>query len=339
MRRFLTVIKVPEVCCFLAFTAWIAYLTTPVFADDTQATVGAQSRDKGRQALAFLPNEVWVHVGDSVTWAFPTDEPHTVTFLGDTVRPPFPVGCPPAPPGTTPSGTSFPAVPCVNSGILLGGGTYTVQFPTAGNFKVVCLLHTNMTGVVHVLEFRDRLPHNQAFYDSQAALQGFQLLSDGARLQTRGSVVSATTSRREVTAGIGEIVATGGGAQTISVNRFLDDQIVVRVGQTVEWTNLDPVTPHTVTFGTEPANPVPHSDDVSSTVDGALRASLGHPGDSTNSGLLVAETQDRTVIPPIPPTPPGVTRFRVTFHHPGVYKYICALHEDLGMEGRVIVVP
>jgi plastocyanin len=224
----------------------------------------------------------------------------------------------------------------VNSGILLGGGFYTVQFPTAGNFKVVCLLHTNMTGVVHVLEFRDRLPHNQAFYDSQAALQRSQLLSDGARLSDRGLIAAATTSRREVTAGIGEIVATGGGAQTISVNRFLDDTIVVRVGQSVEWTNLDPVTPHTITFGTEPDNPVPPSQDVSPAPDGALRASLGSPGDSTNSGLIVAEIQDRIGAAP---TPPGLTRFRVTFHGPGVYKYICALHDDLGMKGRVIVVP
>ena len=28
------------------------------------ATVGAQSNDKGHQALAFLPNEIWIHAGD-----------------------------------------------------------------------------------------------------------------------------------------------------------------------------------------------------------------------------------------------------------------------------------
>jgi len=30
-----------------------------------QATVGSQSTDKGIQALAFLPNELWIHAGDS----------------------------------------------------------------------------------------------------------------------------------------------------------------------------------------------------------------------------------------------------------------------------------
>jgi len=34
-----------------------------------------------------------------------------------------------------------------------------------------------------------------------------------------------------------------------------------------------------------------------------------------------------------------VTRFRVTFMNPGVYPYICAFHDDLGMKGEVIVVP
>jgi len=33
-----------------------------------QAIAGAQSADMGRQALAFLPNELWIHAGDSITW-------------------------------------------------------------------------------------------------------------------------------------------------------------------------------------------------------------------------------------------------------------------------------
>jgi plastocyanin len=55
------------------------------------ATVGAQSHDLGRQGLAFLPNEIWIHAGDSITWTVTADEPHTVTFLTDgQIRPPLP---------------------------------------------------------------------------------------------------------------------------------------------------------------------------------------------------------------------------------------------------------
>jgi plastocyanin len=59
------------------------------------AKVGAETPDMGRQALAFLPNEIWIHAGDSITWEFNSDEIHTVTFLVvGQIFPPFPVGCP-----------------------------------------------------------------------------------------------------------------------------------------------------------------------------------------------------------------------------------------------------
>ncbi len=38
------------------------------------ATVGAQTDDKGIQVLAFLPNEIWIHAGDRITWTFQADE-------------------------------------------------------------------------------------------------------------------------------------------------------------------------------------------------------------------------------------------------------------------------
>ena len=54
------------------------------------ATVGAQTHDKGHQALAFLPNEIWIHAGDRITWHFDVPEIHTVTFLrADQPRPFF----------------------------------------------------------------------------------------------------------------------------------------------------------------------------------------------------------------------------------------------------------
>ena len=36
---------------------------------------------------------------------------------------------------------------------------------TAGNYKLVCLVHANMTGVVHVLNVSEPLPYDQAAYD------------------------------------------------------------------------------------------------------------------------------------------------------------------------------
>src|SRR2546430_16611475 len=58
---------------FSTISRWLfvlAVLIVPqaVWATTWQAIAGAQSTDEGTQALAFLPNELWVHVGDSITW-------------------------------------------------------------------------------------------------------------------------------------------------------------------------------------------------------------------------------------------------------------------------------
>src|SRR5438876_3814121 len=139
-------------------------ITPPLVQAQWQVSVGAESPNRGSQALAFLPNELWVHAGDSILWTFPTHERHTVTFLkpGQTRPPGFgpifgvPVGCP----GLTPDGSSFDGSACVTTGVLLldadtqsteSAPTYSVSFPASGNFKLVCLVHADMTGVVHVL--------------------------------------------------------------------------------------------------------------------------------------------------------------------------------------------
>jgi plastocyanin len=337
----------------IPFSAVIRWMLTPavllfpqaVHATAWNAAAGAQSTDEGIQALAFLPNELWVHVFDTITWTFPTPEIHTVTFLKqDTtpqqVRPRRPGvggGCP----GTTPDDSNFDGSACVTSqdDQLVNGGTYTVMFPKAGNFKLVCLVHNNMTGAVHVLAATEPLPFDQAFYDAQGHKEQTALLTDGAGLKGQGTATAQQSSGDAVTVGIGEIVATGGGSDTVSVMRFLQDSIVVRMGDTVEWTNLDPVTPHTVTFGPgpDPSPPQPPSPGLLPDSDGVLHAVLASPpppGSVLHSGFLQAAFQDQTGLAQLPL---GVTRFRVTFTTPGTFNYRCALHDVLGMEGRVIV--
>ena len=259
--------------------------------------MGAQSNDKARQALAFLPNEIWIHAGDIVTWRFDVDEIHTVTFIPDS-GPGHPSRWHPL--GLSTSTATFDNSNTESSPALVKGSTFTVTFPTIGNFKLVCLVHPNMTGVVHVLETTEPLPHTQAFYDQQAADQRRDLLSDrDGRLVAAGQhhgecAAHNSLKARVVTAGIGEISATAGGTQTLSVVRFIDDKVEIRAGDTVEWTNLDPVTPHTITFGAEPADPFPPSRQCTVDSDGALHAVITSPGDSVHSGFIMAALQDQT---------------------------------------------
>ena len=331
--------RIPWLCALL-----LALLAPDsALADTWQLQAGAESRDRGRQALAFLPNEIWIHAGDSIRWTFPTHERHTLTFLtpGQTRPPAFGpvfgilVGCP----GVTPDGSSFDGTACVTSDVLLlvqdttNPPTYSVTFPTTGNFKFVCLIHADMTGVVHVLDTAQVAPHDQNFYDAQAQSQQAQLLAEVSGMADRNDDARGD----DVAAGIGEVVTmTGAGSQTASLMRFVERTIVVHVGDTVEWTSLDPSINHTVTFGTEPADPRPPSTNVTPTLDGARQAVISSISDSVNSGFLSPAPQDRANLAQ---SNPGVTRFRVTFTSVGTFNYICAVHDQLGMKGTIVVYP
>jgi plastocyanin len=329
-------VQVPNIRKRPAIVRWLgifALLIVPqvVQATQWQAKVGAQSRNKGRQVLAFLPNEIWIHEGDSIQWTFNVDEPHTLTFLKPgQVRPPFPAGCPGF--GFSASPASFDGSACVSTAPFMAGQKFEVDFPAGGNFKFVCLIHANMTGVVHVLPLEEALPHSQHFYDEQAEDTAEQLLSDvDADHENEHSPGS-----NQVLAGTGEVLATPGGSHTLSVMRFVNHTIVIHAGQTVEWSNSDPVTAHTITFGTEPANPIPPAGKFSKDADGALHATISSASDSVHSGFIVAAPQDRIGLPQ---SPVPTTRFRITFTQPGTYPYICALHDTLGMKGTIIVLP
>jgi plastocyanin len=301
------------------------------------ATVGAQTVDQGRQALAFLPNELWIHQGDSIMWNFDAGEIHTVTFLSTVptpqIRPPFDAGCP----GFSSAPATFDGSTCVTTPPLVAGATFTVSFPAVGNFKLVCLVHPDMTAVIHVLDPSQPLPHTQDFYDQEAKDQAQALLSDeDSNASQNGDESAHHHAGHRVTAGIGEISTTAAGAQTLSVLRFTEDNMTIHAGQTVEWENDDPEDPHTITFGTEPVDLFDPSANVTVDADGALHAVINSTSDKVHSGFILAAPQERVGLPQ---SPLFVTRFRITFTHPGTFPYSCALHDNLGMKGHITVVP
>ncbi len=313
------------------------------------ADVGAESNDQARQADAFLPNEIWIHANDSIQWTFvPENEMHTVTFL--TSVEPRPAPPPPIGPGGCPGTPITPDVPtpsftgasCITSAPSSGRATYTVTFPNPGNYKLVCLIHANMNGVVHVLPGGADLPFDQGDYFQQASDEARDLIKD--RDDVREEVNDFPRSANEVIM-TGEVAATGGGRQYLAIVRFFPGTIHIKVGQTVEWTNLDPTEPHTVTFGTEPAAPQVRVN-VTQDLDGALQGNITSTADSVSSGFLQAAAEDAVGRAQSPvftagPFPPagnsGLTRIRITFTKKGTYSYKCALHDMDGMLGTVIV--
>jgi plastocyanin len=321
-----------------------------VRAEEWRVAAGAESPNRGSQALAFLPNELWIHTDDSIIWTFPTHERHSISFLkpGQTrpanFGPTFGVlvGCP----GTTADGSSFNGSACVSSGVLLldentqstaNAPTYSITFPSTGNFKFVCLVHADMTGLVHVLNKSDALPHDHEFYDRQAEREQVRLLAEASGRGDRETAEGQDPAQgNAVAAGIGRIVNTGAGSQTASQMRFSQETIVVRKGDIVEWTSLDPSISHTVSFGMEPTDPRV-AINVTPTSDGnAVEAVISSTADQVNSGFLTPAPQDRKTLAQ---SAPGTTRFRVQFMSEGTFHYICAIHDQLGMKGTVIVRP
>ena len=187
-----------------------------------------------------------------------------------------------------------------------------MTFPvTNKGFKLVCLIHRNMTATVHVLDVTEPLPHDQAFYDKQAQKERERLLSS----VDLGSH-EEHSAENHVSAGAGVITATPGGSENLALMRFDRKKIFIHAGETVEWSNSDPTASHTITFGAEPADPMPPSSNVTVDNDGARHATISSPADSVHSGFIVAAAQERVGLAQLPV---GVTRFRVTFTSPGIY--------------------
>jgi len=166
----------------------------------------------------------------------------------------------------------------------------------------------------------------------------------GARAKLAASS-GGTFVAAHVTAGVGEIASTPGGLQTNSLVRFVKGKITIHAGDTVEWSNNDPEEPHTITFGPEPADMFDPSPNVTQDADGGLSATLTSPSDAVHSGFIEQAFADQPGTPVNTPpnnsigAPFNATHFRVKFLQPGTYNYICALHDNLGMVGQVIVLP
>lgn len=301
----------------LALSAWGATASAVAAPTPTNWTVlvGSQSADGSISGARFLPGEVWIDQGDTVTWKANSVEAHTVTFIPDNATPPrFNPGDPTQ---VTRVGTGSVDGTYQNSGVLttvLPGHDfgpfppfvaphqdYTLSFPDTGDFDYYCLVHgVMMKGTVHVAAAGTAYLHTQAWYDAQAAAQARAIRLDGNQL--RATALAQASNHR---------VMVGADDGQAMVMRFLRSTVTVHVGDTVVFDNSKNMGPHTVTFGQEPEGPA---------LERPLLAATYSGGD-LNSFVL-----------------PGAT-FEVTFTAPGTYHYICALHDVQGMVGTVNVQP
>src|SRR5262249_49598913 len=139
----------------------------------------------------------------------------------------------------------------------------------------------------------------QAKDQLKALLEDADLIKQHAEHQhSMGDMFSARVSShtKSVTAGAGEIAATPGGQQSFSLVRFINGDVTIHAGDTVEWSNLDPEIGHTITFGTVPQDLIDPSCSpncvVSTDPDGALHATITNTQQDVHSGLIAALLED-----------------------------------------------
>jgi plastocyanin len=318
--------------------------------------VGAENAHRGVDIMAFFPDSIRIHVGDTVQWLQNSNEIHTVTFLGDQPQPEFVVpavslGLPATPSplvvnplasDRTPSPVSLSdQTTWANSGVMGREqgqyGSFTVTFTAEGTYEYLCLVHgTMMSGTVQVVPDATPVPTPmkvKAIARSQIARQ-FSKVPAVFRAAVAAEVPATMNQDGTWT----HHVLLGFGRGQIDLMRFFPTKVNVRPGDTVQWMmTADSDAPHTVTFlnGTpEPPFivPVPQQ-------GGGVVLYLG-PGVFYPS--MPAGTLTRTgfynsgFLLPIPGTVYSLTVGDIT---PGPLRYLCQLHDTSGMRGRLVVLP
>ncbi len=267
----------------------------------------------------FYPEAIAIHPGDSVT--FTPMGAHTITFNRRS-GPVFglfgPFGDP----------TITSATQQNNSGIIgQGPGTYTLTFAStlpAGRYTVICGLHIGMTETIEVLPTSKELRKSDADY---RAIAQKEIARD---LATQAEIAANARDNNEDEDGSPSVLV-GAGNKRVSNLRFFPAAVTVHVGQTVTFLKTqDPTEPHTVTFGTEPGDPVAQL---------VARGGSTYSGtENISSGFLSTRKQYAFYQLAGTPLPVALTKYRVTFTAVGDFQYFCAIHDVVGMRGTVHVV-
>lgn len=284
--------------------------------------VGNQANHRAIQGARFLPGDITIDQGDSVTWQANSAEPHTVTFVngGQPQTPETLGGFDPGDSSQTTQTAShdFDGSSTYQSGVIttlssIGAlppfvtlyHSYTLNFPTTvdpGTYTYYCLFHgTMMRGEIHVQAQGAPYPATQSDYDAEAALVSSAIVADG-RAEWRQAQALARSHK----------VIVGADDGTAMLMRFVNGKVVVHKGDTVRFANALNGIPHTVTFGGPPA--------------GDPTAAYGNPnrfrGGQLSSGVIFPQAT-----------------FKVTFKKVGTFAYHCFFHQPLGMVGKVVVKP
>jgi plastocyanin len=266
--------------------------------------VGEESPDMAIQGMSFLPGEIWIDQRDSINFVANSAEIHTVSY-----------GTPPLPPtslenliadAVTPVGGPVfdPTEPWTNSGLL--GTMPSEELPLTTSYLLKFADRGTFTFycLIHAqtMAITIHVQAPNAPYPHTQAYYDAQAAAETASILADGYALwQATADQASPT----HVYA--GAADTLAmVMRFIPESDTVPLGSTVtfDMSANQVLVPHTVTFTT-----------------------LQENGQLVDSGLLLPEFVG------------GPSTFSVTFTQLGTWDYVCEIHDEIGMVGRVTVTP
>lgn len=297
---------------------------------------GASTYSYALQDLDFYPGSITIDAGDSIAYQIASGsggDAHTVSFVpaGMTIPSPdnpndlVPSG------GTTIDGTKF-----VNSGILLGGQTFTLKFTKAGTYRILCLFHEPaMEGTVVVQNAGAPYPHTQSYYTSTGSTD---LWEDLGAAQKSAALFPFKSFGTTIAAGISPgltkfppadstILRYLNSASTDSSVLAREGSMSIKVGTTLTFMNETNNEPHTVTIVPAGQNDLPNMPP-----DPAKNA-VAYPGVTTFDGTKVVNSGTLVRAPGAP------FAFSVKFIKAGSYFYGCLYHDNSRMTGTITVTP
>ncbi len=300
------------------------------------------------QFMRFYPENITINVGDKIVWKLKGSEPHTVTF---------PMPGEDVPQLIIPENNSSqrlqlnPLAVLPMSGSTYNGTTltgsgqldvqpnfpkeYNLTFTKPGDYEYFCAFHSMMNGSVKVQPAGTPYPKTQEQIDSESA----RLMAADMEAALKATLKMQNVSARAGSNGIIHEIKLGYGNGSIVLMRFIPTNLTVLAGDTVEWTQGDIETPHTVSFLSggeepelilvEPQQREPPKFILNPVVQLPAGGNVYSGKEYFNSGAIWG-----TMLPM-----PGPKNYTLTFDTPGTYEYICIFHDYMGMKGQITVLP
>jgi plastocyanin len=311
--------------------------------------VGLSRPERGVNVDAYFPDNLTVHLGDSVKFKQNAAEIHTVTFLAPSQTPPdllatFPLLDPAVWRPVVPANHQYDGTSYANSGIMSTDPSYSLpgqqvtsfwlRFTHAGSYQYFCIVHgMMMTGTINVVDPSVKIPSpGKVRHQVKTTIAGLLKQVPAAIRAAKAAIIPPVHHSDGTTT---YNVNVGFMYGMIDLMSFFPGKLEVHPGDTVVW-HMTTV-PHTITFlngNPEPSLIVPAMWPPTSAPTVMFNpAILGPSASVVTSQPLNKTDMFHSGFLPVPNATFSLTIGNIE----GPVPYLCLLHDASGMVGKLVV--